>query len=163
MRLICLIMAVVASGAALAANEIVRHPIPGSSFPIAQAVEIPAGARLVYVSGQGPTVADETAPRFTIAAYGNTETQTLSTLASIEAILKRHGLSMGDVVKMQVFLVGDPANGGRMDFAGLMRGYMKHFGTDAQPNLPARSAMQIASLANPGWLVEIEVVAATPP
>ena len=163
MRFICLTIGLLVSGVALAADEIVRHPIPGSTFPIAQAVEIPAGARLLYVSGQGPAIVDKTVSRFAIAAYGNTETQMLSTLASIESILKSHELSMGDVVKMQVFLVGDPANGGRMDFAGLMRGYLKYFGTEAQPNLPARSAMQVAGLANPGWLVEIEVVAATSP
>ena len=163
MRLIWLTIAGLLSGVAWGAGEIVRHPIPGSSFPIAQAVEIPEDARLVYVSGQGPSVVDKSAPRFIAAAYGNTETQTLSTLASIDDILGRHGLSMGDVVKMQVVLVGDPASGGRMDFTGFMRAYMKHFGTETQPNLPARSAMQVAGLANPGWLVEIEVVAATSP
>ena len=141
--------------AAAASDGVVRHPIPNSSFPIAQAVEIPADAKLVYVSGQGPDVTNEDAERFSIAAYGDTETQTVSTLAKIDAILTRLGLSMGDVVKMQVYLVGDP----RLDFAGFMRGYTRYFGTDEQPNLPARSAMQVAALANPGWLVEIEVVA----
>ena len=53
----------------------------------------------------------------------------------------------------------DPAKGNKMDFAGFMRGYTQFFGTAAQPNLPARSAFQIAALANPAWYVEIEVVA----
>jgi len=66
------------------------------------------------------------------------------------------------VVKMTVFLVGDPAKGGRMDFAGLMEAYREKFGTAAQPNLPTRSAVQVAALANPGWLVEIEVTAVRP-
>ena len=69
---------------------------------------------------------------------------------------------MGDVVKMQVFLVGDPAKGGKMDFAGFMEGYTEHFGTAEQPNLPSRSVMQVAGLANPGFLVEIEVTAVRP-
>ncbi len=56
-------------------------------------------------------------------------------------------------------LVGDPNNDGNMDFAGFMEGYTQFFGTEEQPNLPARSAMQVAGLVNPGWLVEIEVVA----
>jgi enamine deaminase RidA (YjgF/YER057c/UK114 family) len=72
------------------------------------------------------------------------------------------GMGMGDVVKMNVFLAGDPANGGKMDFAGLMKGYTKYFGTPDQPNLPARSAVQVAALAAPGALVEIEVIAAKP-
>ena len=69
------------------------------------------------------------------------------------------GLSMSDVIKMQVFLVKDPAKGNKMDFAGFMKGYTQFFGTAEQPNLPARSAFEIAALANPAWLVEIEVVA----
>ena len=61
---------------------------------------------------------------------------------------------------MQVFLVGDPAKEGKMDFGGFMEGYVKYFGKEAgQMNLPARSTMQVAALANPGWLVEIEVTA----
>jgi len=38
----------------------------------------------------------------------------------------------------------------------------KYFGTEDQPNLPARSAFQVAGLAAPGMLVEIEVVLARP-
>jgi enamine deaminase RidA (YjgF/YER057c/UK114 family) len=49
-----------------------------------------------------------------------------------------------------------------MDFAGFMQGYTQFFGTPAQPNLPVRSAMQVAALANPGFLVEIEVTAVRP-
>ena len=67
-----------------------------------------------------------------------------------------------DVVTRTVFLVGDPATGGRMDFAGLMEAYREQFGTAAQPNLPTRSAVQVSALANPGWLVEIEVTAVRP-
>ena len=83
-------------------------------------------------------------------------------LAVIEKQLQAMGLGMGDVVKMQAFLVGDPANGGKLDFAGFMQGYSQHFGTGAQPHLPARSTMQVAALVNPGFLVEIEVTAVRP-
>ena len=69
---------------------------------------------------------------------------------------------MGDVIKMQAFLVGDPEMDGKMDFAGFMRGYTQFFGTDEQPNLPSRSALQVAGLANPNYLVEIEVTAVRP-
>lgn len=48
-----------------------------------------------------------------------------------------------------------------MDFEGFMKGYTQFFGTKEQPNLPARSAMQVAGLVLPEWLVEIEVVAAS--
>lgn len=144
------------------AADVIRHKIPNSDFPIAQAVEIPAGQTLVFVSGAGPDIADTAADKNSPAAYGDTKTQTLGTLKKIDATLKSLGLGMKDVVKMQVFLVGDPAKGGKMDFAGLMESYRQFFGTAEQPNLPARSAMQVAALANPGWLVEIEVTAARP-
>ncbi|WP_269632381.1 RidA family protein [Pelomonas sp. BJYL3] len=145
--------------AAAAAPEVIRHRIPNSSFPIASAVEVPAGRTLVFVSGAVPAVADPKAERGSLAAYGDTRTQTLSVLANIDRQLKGLGLSMGQVVKMQVFLVGDPSKGGRMDFDGFMSAYSEHFGTAAQPNLPARSVMQVAGLVVPGWLVEIEVTA----
>lgn len=142
-----------------AAGEIVRHATPGSNFPIARAVEVPSGLTTVYVSGAVPPVADQAAAEGSPEAFGNTETQTVGVLKSIEATLKDLGLTMGDVVKMQVFLVGDPKMDGKMDFAGFMKGYTQFFGTEAQPNLPARSAMQVAALVNPSWLVEIEVTA----
>jgi enamine deaminase RidA (YjgF/YER057c/UK114 family) len=43
-----------------------------------------------------------------------------------------------------------------------MKAYTQHFGTDAQPNLPARSAVPVADLAGPGMLVEIDMVLARP-
>lgn len=145
------------------AADVVRHKLPNNStFPIAAAVEVPAGATTVYLSGTVPPVADAEAPANTVAAYGNTQAQTVSVLKAIEAQLKGLGLSMGDVVKMQVFLVGDPALDGRMDFGGFMKGYSEFFGTAAQPNLPVRSTMQVAALANPDFLVEIEVTAVRP-
>ncbi|PWK69049.1 RidA family protein [Aminobacter sp. AP02] len=144
------------------AQDVVRHRIPNSDFPIAQAVEVPAGKTTVYVSGAVPSVIDEKAEKGSIAAYGNTKTQTETVFKSIEKTLDGLGLKMGDVIKMQVFLVGDPEKGGKMDFAGFMEGYVKFFGTKEQPNLPSRSVMQVAALAAPGWLVEIEVTAVRP-
>lgn len=143
-----------------AAQDVVRHRTPGSDFPIAMAVEVPPGATTVMVSGMVPPVADAAAPRNSLASFGDTRTQTAGVLSRIEASLKSIGLGLGDVVRMQVFLVGDPGKGGRMDFDGFMAAYVERFGTPAQPNLPARSVMQVAGLVNPGWLVEIEVTAA---
>jgi enamine deaminase RidA (YjgF/YER057c/UK114 family) len=146
-------------GVAAGAQEIVRHKIPNSDFPIAQAVTLPPNATIHFISGQVPPVVDKAANPDTIAAYGDTKTQTVGVLKKIEEILKSMNLAMGDVVKMQVFLVGDPAKGGRADIKGFMEGYTQFFG-GAQPNLPARAVMQVAGLNSPGWLVEIEVVAA---
>ena len=142
-----------------AAQDIVRHKIPGSDFPIAQAVSIPPNATIHFISGQVPPVVDKSAPGDALTAFGNTRQQTVGVLNKIKEILAGMGLTMGDVVKMQVFIVGDPAKGGKGDVAGFMEGYTQFFG-GAQPNLPARAVFQVAALSNPGWLIEIEVVAA---
>jgi enamine deaminase RidA (YjgF/YER057c/UK114 family) len=159
MRLLPLLMAAgLVAGAAQAQD--IRRVGPGD-IPIAASVEVPAGSRLVYVSGTVPDVADASAPQGSVQRYGDTATQTRSVLRRIEAQLREHGLGLGDVVMMRVFVVAPPGQP-RMDFAGMMTGYREFFGTEAQPNRPARSTMQVSGLVDPGWLVEIEVTAAAP-
>lgn len=145
---------VAASGAASA--DVVRHPIPNSTFPIAQAVQVSGDVTTTYLSGQVPPLINKDADPASPQAYGDTRTQTVGVLTRIQAILQGLGLGMKDVVKMQVFLVHDAR--APMDFKGFMEGYTQFFGGD-QPNLPVRSVVGVAALANPGFLVEIEVVA----
>ena len=143
------------------ADDVTRYPLPdGNKFPIAQAVEVPAGTTLVFQSGSLGSPKDPSAAPGTAAYWGDTKDQALSAFANIRKALESEGLGFGDVVKMLVFLVGDPANGGKMDFKGFMEAYTQFFGTPDQPNLPARSAVQVAGLASPGVLVEVEVVLA---
>ncbi|OEY67301.1 RidA family protein [Marinobacter sp. X15-166B] len=138
---------------------IVRHALPDSDFPISLAVEIPANKTVVHLSGQVPAVINEDAEAGSLEAYGTMEEQTVSVLQAIEKNLESLGLSMGDVYRMQVFLV---AQDGKVDFSGFMDGYTQFFGTEEQPNLPVRSAVEVAALAFPGWLIEIEVSAVRP-
>jgi enamine deaminase RidA (YjgF/YER057c/UK114 family) len=154
-----LVLAAVSAQAA----DVVRYPLPnGSKFPIANAVEVPAGRTLIFQSGTTATPKDPTAPEGSAAYWGDTKAQTLSALAAIKTALDAEGVGFGDVVKMVAFLAGDPAQGGKMDFKGFMEGYSQYFGTAAQPNLPARSTVQVAALVTPGALVEIELVLAKP-
>lgn len=152
------------SGPANAAAEpdepVMRLPLPnGNDFPISSAVKVSAGVDTYFLSGALPQVSNKDAPKGSVESYGDMETQATSALESLKATLERLGLTMGDVVKMQVFMVADPKDG-KLDFAGLMTGYKKFFGTAEQPNKPARSAFQVAALVAPGALVEIEVIAA---
>jgi enamine deaminase RidA (YjgF/YER057c/UK114 family) len=152
-----------AAPAALAAEhqKVVRLPLPdGNEFPISSAVTVKAGVDTYFLSGALAPVINKEAPKGSVAAYGDTQTQTIGALNAIKGTLARLGLTMGDVVKMTIFLVGDSAKDNKMDFAGMMAGYKQFFGTTEQPNKPARSAFQVAALAAPGALVEIEVVAA---
>lgn len=145
---------------ALHAQEIKRTGVPGSTFPISLTVAVPANSRLVFVSGTLAEVAHPDAPKGSIEAYGNTQTQTTSILQKIEKLLAAEGLGLADVVKVNVFMVGDPKLDGKMDFAGLNAAYGQFFGSSAQPNKPVRTALQVAGLPMPGGLIEIEATAA---
>jgi enamine deaminase RidA (YjgF/YER057c/UK114 family) len=142
-------------------KKVDRLPLPdGNDFPISSAVTVKAGVDTYFLSGALAPVINKDAPKGSAAAYGDTETQTVGALNAIKGTLARLGLAMGDVVKMTIFLVGDPAKDNKMDFAGMMAGYKQFFATADQPNKPSRSAVQVAALAAPGALVEIEVIAA---
>ena len=153
------ILALALLASAAQAKE-VRRLGPADS-PIAASVEVPAGSRIVYVSGTVPDPVDPSAPAGSVQRFGDTAAQTRSVLRKIEAQLRQHGMGLGDIVMMRVFLVAPPGEA-RMDFAGMMTAYREFFGTAGQPNRPARSTLQAAGLVDPGWLVEIEATAARP-
>ena len=137
---------------AAAAQAPTRIPLPDNSpFPISQGVWV---GNTLYLSGTLD-------PDFSKAPAKDTKTQTVGALQAIQKSLAAQKLTLGDVVMMHVYLAADPVTG-KMDFAGFMGGYTQFFGTKEQPNKPARSAMQVAALAAPGALVEIEVIAVRP-
>ena len=133
--------------------------MPNPDIPIAAAVVVPEGYDTIYVSGHIAKVANPNAAKGSTEMYGDTKTQTISVLQQIEDLLTAQSLSMADVVMVHVFLVGDPANGGKMDFAAMNAGFLQFFGSKSQPNKPARSTVQVVALAAPGALVEIEAIA----
>jgi enamine deaminase RidA (YjgF/YER057c/UK114 family) len=143
--------------------KVQRIPIPNSDFPISLGVWVPAATDTLYLSGNVPPVVNASAPKGTPESYGgNTEAQATATFERIKQALESQKLSFADVVMMHVYLVGDPAKENKMDFSGFMSAYTKYFGTKDQPNKPARSAFQVAALAAPGVMVEIEVIAVRP-
>ncbi|RXS96613.1 Rid family hydrolase [Silvibacterium dinghuense] len=144
-----------AVGTAMAQTKVVH--VQSDASPLATAVW--AGDTL-YVSGQlaSPVTPADPATGKT-ADYGDTQAQATSIFKKLDAILKAQGLTLGDVVNMHVYMAGDPNKGGKMDFAGLQAAYLQYFGTKDQPNKPSRAAMQVAALAAPWALVEIEVIA----
>lgn len=138
------------------AQTVVRH-VQTEKSPIAQGVW---AGDTYYLSGQ---LADPVTPadpgKGTTAVYAtDTKSQAASVFLKIQKALQEQGLDMKDVVKMTVFLGPDPKTE-KLDFAGMQSEYVKYFGTPAQPNKPARSAFQVAALAAPWALLEIEVIA----
>jgi enamine deaminase RidA (YjgF/YER057c/UK114 family) len=140
---------------ALAQTE-VRH-VQTAESPIATGVWV---GDTFYLSGQlaDPTTPGDKAKGIAAVYATDTKSQAASVFAKIQKQLQAQGLDMKDVVKMTVFLGPDPKTG-KLDFAGMQSEYVKFFGTAAQPNKPARSAFQVAALAAPWALLEIEVIA----
>ncbi|NUU23583.1 MAG: hypothetical protein HOV68_19070 [Streptomycetaceae bacterium] len=126
-----------------------------------------------------------TDPAMTAGAEGVTvtEAQALVVLKAIQDNLTAAGLTPADVISMKCYLM-KPPGAATADYAGWNRAYRQFFanidltskqvvpvpmGTSpakapilANNARPARATMEVASLAVPGWLVEVEVTAAYP-
>lgn len=159
-------MATILTGALLAAfpsasgaQTTVERTYGAPTSPIASLAFVPANANILFVSGTTPSPLDPAKPD----DLGDTKAQTLSILTKMKAALEAKGFSMGDIVKMTVFLVGVPSNGGKMDSAAMNEVFRTFFGTPEQPNKPTRSTIQVAALGRPTMYVEIEAIAAKMP
>jgi 2-iminobutanoate/2-iminopropanoate deaminase len=157
-------LAVTASmlAATAAGAQGIERKYGAATSPIASSVSVPPGAKIVYLSGSTASPID---PKVTDTpdAFGDTAAQTQSILSKMKASLEAMGLGMGDLVKLTVFLVGDPKLGGKMDREGMSKVFVTYFGSADQPNKPARSTVQVAALGRPQILVEIEGIAAKAP
>ncbi|MBU6267725.1 MAG: endonuclease [Sphingomonadales bacterium] len=137
--------------------EIVRTSASPAAV-IASTATVPPGSRLVWLSGATAAPVDPAKPD----EFGDTATQTKSILTKMKATLEGMGLGMGDVIKMNVFLVA-PQAGGHMDAPGMNAVFKTFFGTPEQPNKPTRTTVQVAALGRPTTLVEIEAVVGKAP
>ena len=123
-------------------------PLPMAGAPIGAGAIVPAGSTIFFISGIPGS-----------AKAGNTEAQTMDSLTKLGGVLKSQGYTFADVVNAKVYLVADPATG-KMDFMGMNTAFKTFFGTATEPNKPSRVTVQVAGLASPGSLVEIELTAA---
>ena len=155
LRALCVAAAMFVIAGAAQAQTVVKH-IQTEKGNIASGVWV---GDIFYLSGQTASPVTPADKEKGIAAdFGDTPTQAASVFSKIQKLLQEQGLDMKDVVKMTVFMAADPKTG-KMDFAGMNSEYVKFFGTKDQPNKPARSAIQVAALASPAALLEIEVIA----
>lgn len=129
---------------------------------ILEGAKVAAGTEMIFLSGQLAAPLDPKKPMsmtMTPDDFGDTKTQTVSTLNKIKEVLATQGYTMADVIKLTLFIAADPKTG-KMDFAGANAGYKEFFGTKENPNLAARSTFQVANLVAPQFLIEIEAIAA---
>lgn len=103
--------------------------------------------RLLFVSGQVAT--DENGK--TIGA-GDVKAQCECVLEKIEKIVAYNGGKMSDVVQDRVYVTDHRSRSEVLPIR------LKHFPN----NGPTSCFIEVASLASPEWLIEIEVVAALP-
>jgi enamine deaminase RidA (YjgF/YER057c/UK114 family) len=98
-----------------------------------------------------------------LKTHTDTTSQTVGLLRDIQKFLESQKLTLSDVVMTHVYLGGDPAKDGRIDFAGMTAGYSQFFGTKGQPNKPARTTLQVVLPAGlRGAFVEIDLIAVRP-
>lgn len=167
MRITALATALLATAASLlpaTADAQVTRINRNPSAIILEGAKVAAGTEMIFLSGQLAAPLDPKKP-MTMGApmspddFGDTKTQTVSTLNKIKEILATQGYKMSDIIKLTLFVAADPKTG-KMDFAGANAGYKEFFGTAENPNLVARSTFQVANLVAPQYLIEIEAIAA---
>lgn len=113
-----------------------------------QAVVVEGSARTIYVGGQNAVDAAGQ-----IIGAGDLAAQTEQTLKNIETVLAASGAGRDDVVKWTIFVVqGQDINAG-------FGAFQRVWGLSARP--PVITFAFVAGLANPEFLVEIEVMAVT--
>ncbi|MEU2512449.1 RidA family protein [Streptomyces syringium] len=103
---------------------------------------------LVFTSGQAPI--DE---HGTTVGVGDFEAQARQALANLSTVLTNAGSSLADTVKATVFVTDI----GQQDVFAKLRA--EHF-----PNKPhlAESFVEVSSLADPEWMIEIEAIGLVP-
>ena len=105
-------------------------------------VEVPAGARLVFCSGQLGVSPDGGIPE------GAREQADLC-FANIAAILAEAGMGLGDIIRINAYVTA------REHMAGYMASRDAHVATPP----PASTLMIVSGFTRPEFKVEIEVVA----
>lgn len=119
-------------------------PRPFSNY--SQAVDVPPGARLLYVSGQVGVELDGTIP-------DNEKLQHELAWRNVLAILKSQGLSAHDLVDCHVYIT-------RPGSVSIYREVRDRMLDGAKP---AATLLVVAGLADPRLVVEVSVVAASTP
>lgn len=121
-----------------------RHEGAASDVPLSAAVR---GDGVIYASGQVPV---DLATRRVVE--GGIGAQTRQTLENLRATLALAGATLGDVVKVNVFLTD------MSQFAAMNEVYREFFVSEP----PARTTVGVSALAHPAMTIEIEAIALAP-
>ena len=114
---------------------------PGATYH--HGVEIPTGARILYISGQVAQTKDGSVPP-------TIEEQADVVWGNIQAILADAGMDVSNLVKINSYVTKHE------NFAKYAAVRAKYLGA----NRPASTSLVVSALVQPTWLLEVEVVAA---
>jgi len=129
------------------AHEEIRSPrVYKSTAPFSLAT-LTRGGRQLHVSGQ---VAQ--GPDGQTIGKGNIEAQATQVLENLRALVEQAGGSLADVARIVVYLTA------REHLPAVMEVRRRYF----REPYPATTAVVVAGLANPEWMVEIEATAILP-
>ncbi len=104
---------------------------------------------LIYLAGQ--VSSDATGK---LVGEGNFEAQVEQVFTNLKLGLEAAGAGMADIVKMNIYLVAEVEPSEVPKFRAIRDRYINV----AKP--PASTLVVVSRLARPGWLIEIEVIAA---
>ncbi|MEH3108451.1 MAG: Rid family hydrolase [Sphingomonas fennica] len=102
---------------------------------ILSGAKVGPNSEILFLSGQLASPIDPNKKMADIKSvddFGDSKTQTISTLKKIKELLAAQGYTMADIVKMTLFITADPKTG-KMDFAGVNEGFGQFFGTPREP------------------------------
>lgn len=115
---------------------------PGGHF--SQAVLVPAGANLLFISGQVPR--DVSGAN---VGGGDITAQAEQVFANLQAILAAHGSDFSRAVRATIFVTD-------MALAPQVAAVRRRYYGEAKP---ASTLVAVSALGDPEWLVEVELVA----
>ena len=124
--------------------ETVAKPVAAYSH----VAEVPAGTRMLFLAGQVGNRPDGTLPE-------SLEDQAVQALENIRLILASQGARPEHIVKLTFYAAARPAS--------LAKVNAKRTAMFAGTAPPPSTWVQVAGLARPEYLIEVEAVAAVPP
>ena len=104
---------------------------------------------LVYIAGQ---VSSDASGK--LVGEGNFEAQVEQVFKNVKLALEAAGAPMADIVKLNTYLVAEVSQ----DDLPKMRAVRDRYLNKEKP--PASTLVVVSRLARPGWLIEVEAVAA---
>jgi 2-iminobutanoate/2-iminopropanoate deaminase len=129
-------------------KEIRSPKLPAPSGHFAQAIEIEAKGRLVFISGMVAKGADGK-----VVGVGDIEAQTRQVCENVKAAIEAAGGTMDDICRVDVYVRN-------MEHFEKIHKVRREFFKSAPP--PASTMVEVSKFTSPDYLIEINAIAVVP-